>query len=127
MKLLVSTKRGLTRHRRCNQEFTPEPIVVDSAELAASWSEQTKAPKTEADVEKALATDDTLNVMRVADDHKLGTMPTLDTAAVVKLEAEGKAKDETIAKLEAELASVKAKLAKLTPSTGERERTGKEK
>lgn len=107
MKLLVSTKRGLPRRRRGGEEFTLEAKVVEVNEENGA----------------AILGDDALNATLVSDDYKPGDVPKLDTAAIVKLTAENKEKDETITKLEAKVAELEAKLAASTPSTGERERT----
>lgn len=108
MKLLVSTKRGIANRRRGGCVFTPEPQVVEVDDAAGAL----------------IAGDDALNVTEVGDGYQPGDVPKLDTAAVVKLTAEAKTKDETIAKLEAKVAELEARLA-AAPSDGSRERTGK--
>lgn len=129
MKLLVSTKRGITRRRRAGHDFGQDAQVVDCDEVAKAWEAQLveaganpgDAKRSPTDVVKAITGDDSLNVSEVADDHEVGVMPKLDTAAVVKLTAEVKAKDDRIAELEAKLAEA---LSKIAPSDGSRERTG---
>lgn len=107
MKLLVSTKRGITRRRRGGHEFTQEAAVVEVTDEAG----------------KEILADDALNATLVADDYEPGKVPTFDAAAIVKLTEESKAKDEEIAKLTAKVGELEAALAKLTPSDGGRERT----
>ncbi len=109
MKLLVSTKRGIARRRRGGHEFTTEAQVVD----------------VDTDAAALIVADDALNATQVADDYTPGSVPTLDTAAVVKLSAANKAKDAEIAALTAKVGELEAALAKLSPSDGSRERTGK--